>query len=431
MEVAAAGCVASLAAYDNRSALPVPSGPRDRGTSFHRIVEGIQTGLLAGLQKDGGVVDTDAIVKEALQQGLATAEVESLVLTWIEDGWAIVDATTKLEWSLGATEAWNPCAFDDARRARYRGIIDRADILEEVDDATGESQWVIVITDWKSGWSGFGMVQRQTYVLLVDAWLSEHPELDAKITTIRVQKWSPVAIPRLRSEEFERREDVMSSLRREVEAAARVEDRLRIEIARVQAAGGTLPERPSARCVYCSRTGECETYQSLVVGGRWTPLGKDEESDRLAADQLAAMVEATKYAISDMSKHTRDVGVVKGHSVSWGWSEKTRRAPVSGQFWRDVLDREGRTYGQVNHSDEGVTLTLDSAALESLALRFAQVIPPSMRHIDKLARAWCPRKVAAQDKVKAPWISQITKAVFGIIKDEMEQVEDNESEDNG
>lgn len=408
MSVAAALCPAGMAAYDEgKDKVQIPSDARDRGTVFHRVVEGIQAALMAQRDEDDPVAPVEELVREALQQAVASAEIEALVQTWVDAGWTLLPERVWIEWKLAVDERWTVVPFGSAR---YRGVLDRAEIEEREVGEYGETELMLVVTDWKSGWSDFTGAQGALYPLLADAWLAseEAGDLGERIQKIAIRKWSPVAKPAMRETVYERTEAALAPLRATVEAAARVEDRVRIQIERERASGSPLSERPSARCVWCDRKDACATFKGLTDAG-WTPLGLAPESDAAFVDRYEALKAAASDAESALKKHTKDGGAIVGSFNAWGWMDKSRNKGKAPQFWQDVLEQEIWRYGE--GADGGVLLGTE--ARNNLALRLAQLIGAPVTAVKSTATKLFPRDKPGQASQLAIWLEAKISRTFG------------------
>lgn len=215
----AGGCPARAANYRARRHA-IPSDPMREGSIFHRIVEAIGRGMP---------------VEDAVHDGAASARVAELVRVWAAEWHGQPCLGSEL--AIAMTDDGAICEWG---AAWLRGIVDRIEM--------GDEPGVLVVTDWKSGWSGWTGIQAECYALLAAAWASDHGLAWERIVC---RIWSPVARGFRGVGEWAADELPWETVIEHVAAARRLEARPDSE------------EVLGEGCARCDRRAECSAFATV------------------------------------------------------------------------------------------------------------------------------------------------------------------------
>jgi len=260
LAVVEGGCPAYAAAYRAR-VQGEPSDPLRLGSEFHRLAEAIQRGL-----------DPE----EAISQVGAGARMAEWVRRWAARWHGAPFLGAELAIAIdgeGAVVQWD--------RADLRGIVDRIE--------WGEGDGHIVVTDWKSGWSGWTGIQAECYGVLGAAWAAAQG-LEVVRVTCRI--WSPTAGGFREYREWSAESLPWELVWSHVEAAQRLE------------AMPVTMEVVGSGCRRCPLSGRCASFLGLALV---EPVGIEEAARvYLAARAQVDALEARLRA------HCEEAGVSVG-----------------------------------------------------------------------------------------------------------------------
>lgn len=357
------GCPAKLALTSARpeDKATVPSDVRARGTEMHRVFEAAQrlrlrdpARPLAGLSD----VSPEAAIERAIRDAACSAEVATLARKWQQDGGLIMGHVIGLELGGGLDAHWRWTGFKSPD-ARLRFILDRLEAIWD-DELSG---YILKVTDWKSGYSGWSRYQEECYVLAAHAWADAHADdLLGEILEIRAQIYSPATIGHDEAR-YDRTDAELEPLQQVLLTAIEAGERLLQQPHDL--------ERLGPGCLYCDRQQQCKAFQRLPH-----PDAVQVQDPATAAFELARFValdEAKESAARRLRGWVTHNGPIPLGESIYARHPRDTTEPAALEFWVDVLPR--------------VLPGVEPAALDQAAEALARICPPGKQQLETAQRA--------------------------------------------
>lgn len=329
--------------------LNMPSEAQARGTAFHRIAESA-----ARMVHEKGIDPEDA-VERAILEYPASAEVASLIRKWHDDGCLFMENVIGFELPIALTDSWELCDFNDPDAA-IRMIIDR---FEQHVDQNGNL--ILVVIDYKSGYSGWSFIQKEIYMLGALAWM-QSLEWDEEPAAIECRIYTPEARRHI-------------PFRIELDDAAALEA-LRLEVLEAIAAAERLMRQPADRevigpaCEYCDRQSRCTAFQALPNPP--TAIRTPEEAVD-ALRRFLALDTAKGEAAKALQKWVKTQGPIELDGMTYCRHANEKREPNGIALYRELL--------------KAIGLDTDPEDLDMAAAQMNLMAPPGKTQVDAAAKA--------------------------------------------